>query len=136
MTLSLVLEGIVAVLLVATIALCVLLNARLRALRVSQAEFGRLAAGLAESTAHAQTAIMGLKVTAQKAGGSLQRRVDKAMRLNEDLAFLTERGDELADRLEGGVRSARKTPAHRSPAAQGPGDKAKADLLEALRAAR
>lgn len=136
MTPSLILEGIVAVLLVATIAFCVLLNARLRALRLSQAEFGRLAAGLAESTAHAETAIMGLKATAEKVGGSLQRRVDKAMRLNEDLAFLTERGDELADRLEGGVRSARKRSAQRSPAAQGPGDKARADLLEALRSAR
>lgn len=104
MTLSLILDLVVAGLLVVTIAYAVLLNRRIGTLRRDKSELQALALNFAESTARAEDSIGRLKKTADE----LKGRVSEARSLRDDLAFLTDRGGSTADRLEEVVRAARK----------------------------
>lgn len=103
---GLVLDGLLLVLLAATIAFALQLNRRLAAIRVDQGEFGRLAASFAEATARAEDSVARLKIAA----GVGQDEIDRADRLAEDLRYLLERGTNLADRLESAVVAARDAP--------------------------
>lgn len=144
---SLVLEILVAGLLVVTISYTVMLNRRLRTMRQDKLALEKLAAKFVDSTMRAEESITRLKTTADE----LKERIERAQSLRDDLAFLTERGGNAADRLESLVREARKeAPAEptRPPARGGraaaqantPADDAKSDaereLIKALRAAR
>lgn len=104
---SLLLEGLLAVLLVATIAYSVMLDRRLRTLRQSRDEMQALLASFTAATAHAQAGLVALRETSQSAGESLQSDIERAKALRDDLGFLLDRGNSLADRLEGGIGAAR-----------------------------
>lgn len=104
MPFSLLLDVLVAVLLVFTIAYAILLNRRLGALRKDKTDLEKLAGTFAQATVRAEESIGRLKVTAD----ALQDSIDRAEALREDLAFLIDRGGSAADRLEGAVRAARK----------------------------
>jgi glutamine synthetase type III len=120
----LVLDVIVAVLLAATITYAVLLNSRLTQLRRNRDDLARLVSAFNEATARAEAGIPKLKRAAEEAGATLQERVEKAQALRDDLAFMIERADNMANRLEGTVRQARSEskatpiPAGRRPAAR------------------
>ncbi len=103
---SLVLDGVVVVLLVATIGYAVVLNRRIGEMRKWKAEFDRLITTFNQATKRAETGIQSLKSVAIQRGPDLQRSLDKARSLRDDLAYLVERGDTLADRLTESVRSA------------------------------
>ncbi len=90
---GLLLDAAVALLLLATIFYCVLLNRRLTALRASYDDLQRLFSGFSRSIERAEAGITGLKIAAQEVGGDLQERIDKARALADELAFLTDRGD-------------------------------------------
>jgi hypothetical protein len=90
-----------------------------------------------------------LRSASEGAGRQIARQIEQAQRLRDDLSFLTERGDKLAERLEGNVRSARmfadqaavtSVQANSAPVRDEGGQKlrseAERDLLRALRAAR
>ena len=104
---SVAVDVLVAVLLVATIVYAVVLNRKLSALRNAKVEMEALVARFAESTAQAENGIQTLKAHANESGVSLDNKANKAHGLADDLAFLIERGSELADRLEGAISSAR-----------------------------
>jgi cell division septum initiation protein DivIVA len=104
---KLVLDVIVAILLAATIGYAVTLNARLNQLRKNRDELAKLVAAFNDATQRAEAGIPKLKRAAEEAGGGLQERVEKAQSLRDDLAFMIERADAMANRLEGTVRSAR-----------------------------
>ena len=89
---GLLLDAAVALLLLATIFYCVLLNRRLTALRASYDDLQRLFSGFSRSIERAEAGITGLKIAAQEVGGDLQERIDKARALADELAFLTDRG--------------------------------------------
>jgi hypothetical protein len=55
----------------------------------------------------AEAGIPKLKKATTEANHTLKERVDKAQTLRDDLAFMVERAEELATRLEGAVRAAR-----------------------------
>ncbi len=103
MTLSLGLDILIAVLLVATIGYAAVLNKRLGSLRRHKEELERLATTFGDSTSRADDSIQRLKATTT----DLQNRIEKAQALNDDLAFLIDRGTSAADRLENAVRSSR-----------------------------
>jgi methyl-accepting chemotaxis protein len=114
---SLVLDIIVAVLLVVTIAYAVILNRRLDVLRRNKAELQDLAATFGDATARAGDNIRQLKDAAEELRGTM----NKATALRDDLVFLVERGGTSADRLEEAVREARGLDDGRpSPAAAEP----------------
>ncbi len=104
---SLLLEGLLAVLLVATIAYSVMLDRRLRTLRQSRDEMQALLASFTAATAHAQAGLVALRETGQTTTRDLQSDIERAKSLRDDLSFLLDRGNSLADRLEGGIGAAR-----------------------------
>lgn len=106
----LVLDGVVVVLLVATIGYAVVLNRRIGEMRKWKAEFDRMITSFNQATTRAEAGIQSLKSIASQRGPDLQRSLDKARSLRDDLAYLVERGDTLADRLTESVRSAIPTP--------------------------
>jgi len=102
-TLSLVFDIAFAVLLVITIGYAAVLNRKLGNLRRHKEEMERLAVTFGQSTSRADDSIQRLKGTTN----TLQKDIEKAQSLHDDLAFLIDRGTLAADRLEEGVRGAR-----------------------------
>jgi hypothetical protein len=103
----LVLDLVISVLLVATIGYAIALNNRLGSLRRNRSDLAKTIVAFNEATLRAETAIPKLRRAAEEAGGALQERVEKAQSLRDDLAFMIERADTMANRLENAVRSAR-----------------------------
>ena len=104
---GLVLDIVIALLLVATIIYAVILNRQLGALRRNKDELSKVIANFNEATIRAESAIPRLKRAAEESKLSLQERIDKAQALRDDLSFMIERGDNMANRLENSVRQAR-----------------------------
>ena len=126
------LELLGATLLVVMIVYAVRLNRRLSTLQEDKAEFERLLVSFTESTTRAETSVARLKLSATDTAQSLQESVTRAQALRDDLGFMVERADELASRLEVGIREARPEPGQRAPLqeAQTIGEKATAEPKE------
>lgn len=107
MTFAMILDLVVVVLLVPTIIFAVILNNRLSILRRNREELARLIAAFNEATVRAESGIPRLKKTSEDASRSLQEKVERAQVLRDDLAFLIERAEGMAGRLESVVRDAR-----------------------------
>src|SRR5579859_1009382 len=106
--LNLLLDVIIIVLLAATIVYAVILNSRLAQLRDNRDDLARLVAAFNDATARAESGIPRLRRAAEEAGTALQERVEKAQTLRDDLAFMIERADSMAGKLENSVRQARE----------------------------
>jgi len=100
-------DVLVAVLLVVTIVYAVTLNRKLTALRNVKGEMEAVVAKFVRATAQAENGIQMLKAQATESGTSLNTTVDRAHGLANDLSFLIERGNTLADRLEGALEAGR-----------------------------
>jgi len=107
MAVSLIMDAVVAVLLIATIVFAVKLNGRLAALRNDSARLQGLIQGLQESSGAAEDAVAALKLAAGDAGRQLQNTIEQARKLDADLNFITERAGDVANRLETGMRTQR-----------------------------
>jgi hypothetical protein len=108
MTTQTILDLVVILLLVPTIVYAVILNRKLGALRKSRDELARIVASFNDATLRAEAGIPKLKKATTEANQTLKERVDKAQTLRDDLAFMIQRAEELANRLEAGVRAARQ----------------------------
>jgi hypothetical protein len=111
-TISLFLDVIVAILLVVTLIYSAMLNRRLTGLRSNKAELEALIHSFGEACARAEAGVKTLRSATDEAT-RLQAYLDRSQALRDDLSFLLDRGSSLADRLEGGVRSARTETAPR-----------------------
>ncbi len=111
MEFSLIIDAIIAILLVATIAYAAVLNRKLGVLRDGKAEMEALIASFSESTERAGSGVESLKREAGRSGEALQNRMEAARGLVDDLGFLIETGTKLAERLDGGIGAARARPA-------------------------
>ena len=107
MIVSLALDVLIATLLVATIFYCFILNRKLEAMRSAQDEMRRLAEDFGRATAQARAGIAELKFAGEEAGQKLQAGIEKARSLADELAFVSEAGGRLAERLEQGIDSRR-----------------------------
>jgi hypothetical protein len=138
MTLETILNLIVIVLLVPTIVYAVILNRRLTALRTSRDELAKVVGSFNDATLRAEAGIPKLKKATTEANLALKDRVEKAQTLRDDLAFMIERAEELATRLEGAVRTACSEalpmPGVAAPSLRPPSSAA-ADILTAARLA-
>jgi len=101
MPISLMLDIIIAVLLVLTIAYAMRLNQRLSQLRSDKNELMKLAKTFAEATVRAEASIQKLKVSS----AALKSDVAKAEALKDDLAYLVDRGGRTADEMVDTVRT-------------------------------
>jgi len=110
------LETALLVLLAATLFHAMRLERALGVLKRDRAALEQLVDGFNSSTRAAEQGIERLRAAAEGAGRQVQRQVEAAAGLKDDLLFLTERGERLADRLDLVVRAARPlAPAAASP---------------------
>jgi hypothetical protein len=119
MTVTVLLDLLVAGLLATAIAYCVLLNRRLGALRADKAQLEETVRSLAEVSLRAEGGIARLRETAEELGRGLHQKIEAGQALREDLTYMVDRAAGLADRLEGTIRARRDD-------ARGPADRAEA----------
>lgn len=119
MEFSLIFDALIAVLLVATIGYAAVLNRKLGVLRDAKSEMEALIASFSEATERAGSGVESLKQEAGRSGEALQRKVETARGLVDDLGFLIENGTRLAERLDGGIGTARARPAAAAKAETG-----------------
>lgn len=89
MTLLTVLDIAVAILLLATIGFCTVLNRRLAALRRNESELAQVLVQFNEAAARAEAGVIRLKEASQEFAGTLRERIEEARALCDDLAFMT-----------------------------------------------
>ncbi|MBI5121364.1 MAG: hypothetical protein HZA67_10185 [Rhodospirillales bacterium] len=127
--LGIVLDLVLILLLGSVLAYAVMLNKRLTQLRSNKDELARVINAFNEATQRAEASIPRLRKTADDIKTQLEDRIEKAVSLKDDLAFMIDRSDSMANRLESSVRMARgetmggsqqPTPAPRLPSAPRP----------------
>jgi len=131
------LEIVLIVLLGATLFQAIRLERALGVLKRDRTSLESLVVGFNASTHQAESGIQRLHAAADGAGRQIESQLAKSVSLKDDLSFLTERGDRLADRLDMLVRAARPlAPEH--PDGEGPksANPTERDVLQALRRAR
>lgn len=85
---GLLLDGLVAVLLIATISYCFTLSRKLERLRDAQGDLRQVIGDLVGATQQAERAITGLKATAEETDIQLSDKLKKARMLIEELSML------------------------------------------------
>ena len=103
----LILDGLVVVMLAATIFYAAALSRRLNKLRDNRREMETAVRRFAEASVKADASVKGLKRTADESGTSLQKLIDRSQALRDELAFLVEAAEAVADRLETGSGTTR-----------------------------
>ena len=135
------LEIILVVLLGATLFQAVRLERALSVLKRDRTSLESLVMGFNASTHQAESGIQHLRAAADSAGRQIQSQLTQSVALKDDLSFLTERGERLADRLDILVRAARPIAGDRPANAMQPDapksiSQVEKNLLQALRLAR
>ncbi|MEM8796424.1 MAG: DUF6468 domain-containing protein [Pseudomonadota bacterium] len=114
MTPGLLIEGLIIVLLIATIAYCALLSSRLKRLKSDESGLRSTIAELLTATELAERAIKSLKGAAMENQKTLGNQVRDAQRLTVDLREKLEEGDRLMEKLVA-ITSVAQTPPPRRP---------------------
>ena len=109
--LGMVIETLVAILLLLTIAYSVMLNKRLKRLRSDEMTLKATISELITATEIAERAIGGLKLTVRECDQGLGERLRTAERFSTEIARQTEAGQEILSRLQQIVAAARPSPA-------------------------
>ena len=139
------LETALVGLLAATLFHALRLERALGVLKRDRTALEELVAGFNASTKQAESGIDRLRSTADGAGRQIARQIDAAATLKDDLLFLTERGEQLADRMDTLIRSSRPLAVEPVRAQVSDADstvdhrirsQAERDLIKALRLAR
>jgi methyl-accepting chemotaxis protein len=104
---GLMIESLVAILLLLTIAYCVLLNKRLKSLKEDEHALKATISELVASTENAERAIAGLKVTAHDCNQTLGERLRSAENLSADLQQQIARAETVTNRISRIVNAAR-----------------------------
>lgn len=107
MTLTLIVEIVVAVLLLVTMTISLVLNRRLGHLRANQDEMRRLIADFDKALAKARQGMNELKGASAAADSAHEERIKQARALRDELGFMIETADRLADRLAGEAANSR-----------------------------
>lgn len=96
-------------LLVPTIIFAYRLNRNLAALRENQNSLAKLIGALNDATTKAENSIPKLKSATEHSSEDLKEVVDSAKNLKDDLLFINQRADTLADRLEQVIHDGRNS---------------------------
>jgi hypothetical protein len=104
-----ILDLALVILLTATLFHAVRLERALGVLKRDRAALEALVESFNASTHAAESGIERLRATTDGAGRQIQRQIDNATALKDDLTFMVQRGEGLADRLDELVRASRPT---------------------------
>ncbi|MCB4823711.1 DUF6468 domain-containing protein [Roseicella aerolata] len=135
---ELLLELAIIFLLALALPLVLRLERSLAAVRRDRAALESSAGNLTEATRLAEAASIRLRAAAEGGGRQLAERLAAAEPMRDDLRYLVERAEALADRLEALVRTARPLAqeAPPDPVPEAGRSQAERALLRALRAGR
>lgn len=114
------LDGLMAVLLAITIGYAAMLNRKLAAWRNDKAELEKLIDRFNRAAQHADIGISALKEASEATGRELSQATAKAQSLRDDLAFLIERAEPIADRMTEQSRTAARPRRPAAPAVTEP----------------
>ena len=117
-SLELLINLIIIALLVPTIVYAYRLNKNLEILRRNQKSLAQLVEALNDATYKAENSIPKLKSVTEHSSEGLKEVVDSAKELKDDLLFINERADNLADRLENVISTGRTIKAPGEPPAK------------------
>lgn len=126
-----VLDLVVIVLLAATLPMAWRLDRMLRALRADRAALEGGAAELGRAARETESLLAELREAAEQAQRQTAERVKAAELSRDDLRYLTERAETIADRLEAAVQAGRGAAATPAPANL-PRSEAERELMRAL----
>jgi hypothetical protein len=127
---SIAIDMAVAGLLVAAILYAVRLNRTLESLREGKSELATLIGRFDEAAAHAERSVARLGQSTADQGKVLNAAIAEAQALRDELSFMLERGDTVAERI------AVLTPAEPKREAQGIDSTMERELKRALKTAR
>lgn len=96
------------VLLSATVLYCWILNRRIQTLQDSKSELASLLKQFDKSTRRAMDAMSTLQKVSKEAGKSVQGRIEKAQYVLDDLGYMIDRANKVADQMEAGIAIARQ----------------------------
>jgi hypothetical protein len=113
---ALIIESLVAILLVITIAYCVVLNKRLLRLKADESSLKATISELITATEIAERAIAGLKLTVRECDQNLGERLRTAERFCADIERQVTAGDDVVNRLSRIVGATRPEAASPAPA--------------------
>jgi hypothetical protein len=100
MNISLIAEGVLSVLLLATLVYCILLERRLAALRSGQDGLKQTIALLNDAIVSAGSSMRALKSAAAGAAEALDDRMSRARGIADELSLLVASGDRIAERMD------------------------------------
>lgn len=113
LVLTLLVNGLMAALLLATMIYCRRLNTRIKVLQDSKSELARIVRDFDESTARATQSIADIHAAADRISDNIQHKIDKANFLADDLQYMIEKGQKIAGKPE--VATAAPQPAVAAP---------------------
>lgn len=99
-SLSLLLDGVIVVLLIATIIYAARLSLYLKKFKESRSDLESVIKNLSTHIDKAEAAVQTLNESVEGASSDLQRRMNKANAMFDELDIVVQSGDSLADRLE------------------------------------
>ncbi len=111
---SILFDVVVAGLLVATIVYAIRLNRRLEQIRAQESEFADWISRFSDAARQAEAATIRLRAAGNESGATLGKTLEKAQALRDDLSFMIDRAEPLADRMSG-VATARSAAARPVP---------------------
>lgn len=139
MTTGLILDILIICLMAASTGYCVVLNRRLKTLRLGQEEFLQLIGRFDDATKRAETNIDRLRDVGGEIDESLGERITTARALRDEMRFLIDRAAPAIERsltMAASRGEAKAAPFTMTPPNEASGSVVEADLLEALREAR
>jgi hypothetical protein len=131
---SIVIDVAVVGLLAATIFYAIRLNRSLASLREGKAEIATLIARFDDAANHAERSVSKLGHSTAETAKVLNAAISEAQALRDELAFMLERGDSMAERIATLTPSAPK--AREAPVEIDAGSEMERDLKQALKIAR
>jgi len=107
MSIPLLIDIVVITLLIATIIYAIILNRRLETIYQSRAELKTFLESFSSSLVQAQDSVKQLQGAGESAFGLINEEMGKAQSLRDDLNYLMERGEPIANDLDDAIREAR-----------------------------
>jgi len=106
---SMIIDIFTITLLIATICYAYTLNRRIQLIHSNRDELGTLLNGFTSSLERAEVSVEKLKTSGYDAIATLKTSLEEARTIRDDLQFLVDRGEEIANQLENGIRKKRES---------------------------